>query len=443
MRAAAGGAAAAGLGSSVIVLNPRLLEARPGPMAANDRIGLGIIGVGMQGSGLLRTALILPGVECVGAADLYTGRLRLAKEIAGDNIFTTGDYRELLARPGLDAVIVATPDHWHARLVKACCEAGKDVYCEKPMSHVPEEGPEMIAAAKDNKRIVQIGSQGISSVVSLKAREIFASGALGRLTLVEATQGRNSPDGAWQYPVPPDASPRTIDWDNWLGKVAPRPFNAIHWARWRCWRDYGTGVAGDLFVHMITSIHYITGTNEPPLRAQSTGGIFRFDDGRDVPDTLSTIFTYRQFPLYMRVSQGSASPRTIRFLGTKGVLELGGRGELTFNPQDGKDRGPSSFGRAWPRDLRNAYIQKWHEENDTKVGEAEAATRAQTYVAPPGHNSLREHFNHFFESVRTRKAWVEDTTFGHHAALGCHMANHSYFNKTIATWDAASNQIRG
>ena len=261
-------------------------------------------------------------MECVGAAEHYDGRARLAKEICRKEIFTTRDYRELLACPGLDAVIVATPDHWHAKLMEDCCAAGKDVYCEKPMSQVAEEGPRMIAAAKKHKRVIQIGSAGISSVVSLRAREIVASGALGRLTLVEATQGGNSPGGAWRYPVPPDASPRTIDWENWLGKASSRPFNAIHWARWRCWKDYGTGVAGDLFVLMITSIHYITGTEEPPLRAQSTGGIFRFNDGRDVPDTLATVFTYRRFPLYMRISQGSASPRTIRFLGTKGVMDL-------------------------------------------------------------------------------------------------------------------------
>lgn len=434
---------AAGLGGSVMVLKPQFAGAEPGTVAANDRIGLGIIGVGMQGSSLLRIALSLPGVECVGAAETYTGRIELAKEIAGNSIFTTRDYRELLGRPGLDAVIVATPDHSHAQLVKDCCEAGKDVYCEKPMSQVPEEGAEMIAAAKNNKRIVQIGSQGMSSVVSEKAKEIISSGALGRLTLVEATHGRNNPGGAWQYPVPPDASPRTIDWKNWLGKVPSRPFSALHWARWRCWRDYGTGVAGDLFVHMITSIHYITGTNEAPLRAQSTGGIFRFDDGRDVPDTLSTIFTYPQFPLYMRVSQGSATPRTFRFLGTGGILELGG-GKLTFSPQDGKDHGPSYVGRnCWPRDLRNAYVRKWHEDNDAKVGESKVATGTQTYVAPPGYSDVREHLNRFFVSVKTRKAWVQDATFGHYAALGCHLANHAYFNKTISTWDAGANKIRG
>jgi predicted dehydrogenase len=301
----------------------------------------------------------------------------------------------------------------------------------------------MIAAAEKHGRAIQIGSAGISSVVAEKARDIIASGQLGRLVLVEAMQGRNSPGGAWQYPVPPDASPETIDWDAWLGKASKRPFDARHWARWRCWRDYGTGVAGDLFVHMITSIHYVTGVQEPPFRAQSTGGIFRFDDGRDVPDTLSTVFTYRDFPVYMRVTQASSTPRVIHIMGTEGVLELG-FGELKFTPQDGKDRGPSSFASAWPAELRRPYMEAWDEENVPPVGsEVEVAPESQVWTAPPGHDPSLEHFHDFFQAVRTRGKTIEDATFGHNAAMACHLANHSYFEETIARWDAEAGVIRG
>lgn len=440
LNATAGGLGAAAAGA--VVLEPRRLEAAPRPVPPSDRIGLGIVGVGMQGSGLLRKALSLPGVECVGAAEAYDGRARLAREICGQDVFTTRDYRELLERPGLDAVIVATPDHWHAKLVEDCCAAGKDVYCEKPMSHTAEEGPRMIAAAERHQRVIQVGSAGISSVIARKARDIVASGALGRLVLVEATQGRNSPGGAWQYPVPPDASPETIDWEGWLGKASPRPFDALHWARWRCWRDYGTGVAGDLFVHMLTSIHYVADVGEPPRRAQSSGGTFRFDDGRDVPDTLSTVFTYRDFPVYMRVTQASASETEVRFMGTGGVLELAWDG-LTFTPQDGKDRGPSSFAMAWPSELRSAYLEEWREENLSGPGEAEVAAGSQSFVAPRGHDPTLEHFHDFFTAMRTRGATIEDATFGHRAALACHMANHSYFGQTVAAWDAEAGVIRG
>lgn len=443
MRVTAGGVALAGAAGSTTTLAARTLPARArAAVPPSDRVGLAIVGVGMQGSGLLKTALSLPGVECVGAAELYDGRARLAKEIAGKEIFVTRDYRELLARADVDAVIVATPDHWHRQIVTDCCNAGKDVYCEKPMTHKYKEGYAMIAAEQKNKRIVQVGSQRRSSVVYEKAKEIFDSGALGRVTLVEAHWGRNSPDGAWQYPVPPDVSEQTIDWPTWLGKAPRRPFDPLRWARWRCWQDYGTGVAGDLFVHLITGIHYISGVNEPALRAQSVGGIFRWNDGRDVPDTLSTLFEYRQFPVYVRVSLGSDTPQLIRFLGTGGVLEIRGGG-VTFSPQDGKDHMPSYFIGGWPRDLRTAYVKQWHEENDPKPESREVATGTQRFVPPPNYSDLLDHLYNFFESVRTRSASVQDATFGHNAALGSHMANYSYYKKTIARWDARAKKIRG
>ncbi len=442
LRASAGGLTAAGFVGHTTVLAPRSLRAAPGGRESpSDRIGLGIIGVGMQGSGLLKRALSLPGVECVGAAELYDGRARLAREIAGKGIFTTRDYRELLVRPGVDAVIVATPDHWHRKLVVDCCNAGKDVYCEKPMSHTAQEGLEMIAAEQKNKRIVQVGSQRRSSVVYEKAKEILDSGALGTITLVEATLGRNSPTGAWQYPVPPDASEETIDWQTWLGKAPPRPFDGARWARWRCWRDYGTGVAGDLFVHLITGIHYILGVDEPPLRAQSMGGLFRWKDGRDVPDTLSTLYEYSQFPVYVRVSLGSHSEEVTRFLGTGGTLEVNYQ-RVDFTPQDGKDHRPSYFSQSWPYPLRLAFSQKWHEENDPGPGTGKVTASTQRYVRPDNYNSVRDHLYNFFHSVRTRKESVQDATFGHHAALGCHMANYSYFNQTMATWDAQAKKMQ-
>ncbi|MFB3154680.1 MAG: Gfo/Idh/MocA family protein, partial [Candidatus Acidiferrales bacterium] len=170
MRVTAGGVALAGAAGSTTTLAARTLPARArAAVPPSDRVGLAIVGVGMQGSGLLKTALSLPGVECVGAAELYDGRARLAKEIAGKEIFVTRDYRELLARADVDAVIVATPDHWHRQIVTDCCNAGKDVYCEKPMTHRYKEGYAMIAAEQKNKRIVQVGSQRRSSVVYEKA----------------------------------------------------------------------------------------------------------------------------------------------------------------------------------------------------------------------------------------------------------------------------------
>src|SRR5437016_1962738 len=174
------GAAAAGtsLGLKTILLDPNPLWALPQTVAANDRVRFGMIGIGMQGSGLLANAIELPGVECVAACDLYDGRHTLAREIVNNpSLPTTRRYQELLANKGIDCLIAAVPDHWHKQIVVDAVSAGKDIYCEKPMSHTAAEGVEMADAAKKTGRIVQIGSQRVSSVICAKAKELVAKGA--------------------------------------------------------------------------------------------------------------------------------------------------------------------------------------------------------------------------------------------------------------------------
>ncbi len=217
--------------------------------APSDTVRFGMIGVGMQGSGLLGTSIQLPGVECAAAADLYDGRHTLAREIVRPDLRVTRRYRDLLDNKNIDCIVAAVPDHWHRQVVIDTVSAGKDIYCEKPMSHTAADGLAMVAAAKKAGRIVQIGSQRVSSQVCAKAKEIIAQGSLGDLMLVEGSMGRNDSCGAWQYPPPFDLSPANLDWDTWQADVVPkRAFNPIIFARWRCWKEYGTGVAGDLLV---------------------------------------------------------------------------------------------------------------------------------------------------------------------------------------------------
>ena len=229
------GAAGAALAAGKVLLDPSPLAASPVP--ASDRVRFGIIGVGMQGSGLLSTAIALPGVECAAACDLYDGRHALAREIVGAGVKTTRRYQELLEDKGIDCIVAAVPDHWHKQIVVDAVAAGKDIYCEKPMSHSAADGFEMVAAAQKAGRIVQIGSQRTSSVICAKARELVAQGVLGDLGMVEGSLGRNSPNGAWQYPPPPDLSPANLDWETWQGRVPKRPFDPTVFARWRCWKE--------------------------------------------------------------------------------------------------------------------------------------------------------------------------------------------------------------
>ena len=432
-----GGAA---LAARTVILEPLSAAVSPRAVPPSDRIRFGIIGIGMQGSGLLRNAISLPGVECVAACDLYDGRHEVAKDIVGKPIYTTRRYKELLDNKEIDAIINATPDHWHRQIVMDCCNAGKDVYCEKPMTHTVSEGFEMIDAAKKNNRIVQVGSQRPSSVVYGKAKEIFDKGMLGDVCLVEASMGRNEPGGAWQYPIPPDLSPQTLDWDTWLGTAPKVPFNPMHYQRWRCWQAYGSGVAGDLFVHLLTGIHFISGISAPPERALASGGLYRWKDGRDVPDVHATVYDYHKFQAFVRVTLNTETPEITRFMGPGGLMEIV-NGELTFTPQDGLDHGPSFLSNTWPRKLHEEYLSKWRDEHPYKHDAV--AEHAVRYMAPPDYNETREHLYTFFNAVRTRTPVVEDASFGNNTAIACHMANHSYYKKAVAIWDVANKSVRG
>src|SRR5713101_6907764 len=221
------GATGAYVAARTMILDPEKIPLPSGAVPPSDRVRFGIIGVGMQGSGLLSNAIQLPGVECVAAADLYDGRHTLAKEIAGAKIATTRRYQELLDNKEIDCIVAAVPDHWHRQIVIDAVSAGKDIYCEKPMSHSAADGVAMVAAAPKTGRIVQIGSQRVSSVICTKARELLASGILGTLTLVEGSLGRNDPNGAWEYPPPPDLSPENLDWDTWQGGATKRPWDPV------------------------------------------------------------------------------------------------------------------------------------------------------------------------------------------------------------------------
>ncbi len=433
------GATGAYVAARTMILDPEKIPLSSGAVPPSDRVRFGIIGVGMQGSGLLSNAIQLPGVECVAAADLYDGRHTLAKEIAGAKIATTRRYQELLDNKEIDCIVAAVPDHWHKKVVADAVSAGKDIYCEKPMSHSAADGVAMVAAAQKTGRIVQIGSQRVSSVICTKAKELLASGIIGTLTLVEGSLGRNDPTGAWEYPPPPDASPATIDWDTWQGDVPKREFDAKIFARWRCWKEYGTGVAGDLLVHLVSGMNYMLGWNEAPKRAMALGGILRFPDGRNMPDVQATLFDYGRAPVYLRLNLGCESPEIYRLQGSKGILEVT-ETTISYFPQSGEDESPSYYTVSYPRAMREAYLKQWHAEHDPKPGK-EPVAEGFTYRGVSW-DEEKPHLWKFFQGVKNRQPVTEDAVFGHNAALACHMANESYFRRAAVTWDAASDQIK-
>ncbi|HUI40722.1 MAG TPA: Gfo/Idh/MocA family oxidoreductase [Terriglobia bacterium] len=439
------GAAGAAVAGRRILLKPDSVRAagaaRPvRAVAPSDAVHFGIIGVGMQGSGLLRTSIALPGVECIAACDLYDGRIELAKEIVGKDkpLATTKRYQELLENKDIDCIIAAVPDHWHKHIIVDACNAGKDIYCEKPMTHKVEEGFEIIEAEHRNNRIVQIGSQRRSSMIYAKARELVQQGRIGEVCLVEASLGRNDPCGAWQYTVPTDLSPETVDWETWLGSAPQRAFDPLRWTRWRCYQDYGEGIPGDLFVHLLTGIHTVMDVTAPPERALSSGGLFRWHDGRDVPDCLTTLYDYGKFRTTVRVTLNTDGPEITRFMGPGGSIEIHD-GSVTLFAQEGVDNEPCTPG--WPAEMRHQYADRWHAQHEKTPGTFKPIETVSFYP-PADYNEDREHLWNYFQSVRTRSPSVEDGTFGNHAAIGCHIANYSYFNRCAAEWDGASKRIR-
>jgi predicted dehydrogenase len=433
------GAVAAGAAVKTTLLEPPTLRAQSNRNASGRKIRFVSIGTGIRGCDLLRSARQVATGECVGTADLYTMHQKAGQEAYGTDIPTTRDYRSLLDRKDVDAVIVAVADFQHRRVVLDCIAAGKDVYCEKPMSHNVADGLAMVDAVQKGKRIFQAGSQRVSNIVYQKAAEIYKSGRLGEVTYIEAHTDRNSPSGAWVYPVAPDASPETIDWTTWIRDAPQRPFDAERFFRWRCFADYGEGVAGDLYVHLLSGIQCVSGINAIPGRAYSTGSLTHFKDGRDYPDLLATLYDYPGVAVNMHCNQNNGSNEWTSFYGKEGTMTIAGD-TVTVSPQDTSPQPEGYSLNGWSAAAKKQYLEEWraaHPEPAAKLGEVEA------YSAPHGYDDTADHIANFFKAIETREHVVEDEVFGNNAAIACHMANHSYFHHNVATWDASAQSIKG
>jgi predicted dehydrogenase len=437
------GAVAAGAAAKITLLEPAALWASATQLQPSDTVRFASIGTGVRGCELLKASLRVPGVECVGVCDLWEGRLTAGQEAVKKTVATTRNYKEILDRKDVDAVIVAVTDHQHRRVVVDACAAGKDVYCEKPLSHTVDDGFAMIAAAQKNNRILQVGSQRVSSILYEKARQIYASGALGEVCNIDAYWDRNSASGAWVYPIPPGVNEQNLDWTSFLNGAPSIPYDPNRFFRWRCFTDYGEGLAGDLFVHLISGIQFITGANAVATRAQSTGGLFRWKDGRQFPDLIETYYDYPGFRVSVRCNLNNDGGEFIGFYGTKGTLLIK-NATLTFIPQNTlpEMEGYSTVG--WPAVLRKQYEAQWETDHPLPAPfVSKVVDEVETFVPPPGYSDVVDHQANFFNAVRSRKPCVENEVFGNNAAIACHLANYAYFNKKIANWDAAAKKITG
>lgn len=399
--------------------------------AANDNVNIALIGAGGMGSSDLNTALRVPGVKVVAVCDLYTGRLESAKKKWGNDIFITKDYKEILNRKDVDAVIIATPDHWHKQISIDAMNAGKHVYCEKPMVHSIEEGPEVIAAQKKTGKVFQVGSQGVSSLGNEKAKELLKQGAIGELNYAEGFWARRDPVAVWQYPIPADASEQTVDWDTYISNTKKRPFDPLRFFRWRNYNDYGTGMAGDLYVHLFSSLHFIT-DSLGPNRIYSTGGLRFWNDGRECPDVQLGAFDY---PKTMEHPAFNLSLRCNFVDGTSGTTYLklvGSEGSMDVTWDD------VTLKRNAYTDSEDPFLQKQKSKNVNEPRKRILPPAVMTYKAEEGYKGgPYDHMVNFFTAIRngSNKTIAEDAVFGYRAAAPALLCNDSLRENKPMNWD--------
>jgi predicted dehydrogenase len=416
---------------------------------AIDKINVAIIGFGIMGSRNAKTLLQVPGVQLIGVCDLYQGRLDRAKELYGQQLFTTRIYEELLDRNDIDAVVICTSDQWHNKISIDAMKRGKAVYCEKPVVHQLNQGWEVIRVQQQTKAVLQVGSQRVSSIAYAKAKELYKAGEIGQLNCIEASFDRHTAMGAWQYTMPLDANENTIAWKKYLKTKPDIPFDAKRFFWWRNYKEYGTGVAGDLFVHLLSGIHFLT-DSKGPSRIFATGDLSYWKDGRNVPDVMTGIMEYSAtkehpaFQVLLKVNLASGAEKVesgkVKFYGTEGVIDFGWndftlyRNKFSKSPGYGGWDAFDTYTKAMQQQITEDYKKKFPVDEKKELP-------AIKFAAPDGYDDRYDHFVNFFESVRTKKPVVEDATFGFRAAAPCLACNESYFQKKVINWDPVQMKL--
>lgn len=414
----------------------------------NDQINIAIIGMGIMGFSNAFWSLQVPGVKLVAVCDLYSGRLEHAREVHGKDLFITKNYKEILDRKDIDAVIIATSDHWHDRISIEAMNKGKHVYCEKPMVHKLDEGAEVIATQKKTGKVFIVGSQRVSSIVTSKTKEIFESKTIGDLVMVETWMDRHSANGAWQYSIPTDANANTVDWENFQGDAPKRQYDPVRFFRWRNYQDYGTGVAGDLFVHLFSALHAVT-SSKGPTRILATGGLRYWKDGRDVPDVIMGLYDYpatkehAAFNLQMRVNfvDGSEGGEGLRLIGADGVIDFGWdsvkvkHNKIHTEPGYGGWDSYDTFTASQQKEYEKWYKSKYPPRTPV-MGDSDLE-----YKAPEDYSANLDHHLNFYKGIREKAPIVEDAFFGMRAAGPALATNKSYYDNAIIKWNPETAQV--
>ncbi len=394
-------------------------------IGSNEKVNIGIIGVGWRGGTHLRELVKrttdVGDVQVTAVSDLYEPRLQRAKETCGGKAFR--DYHELLSQKDVDGVIVAVPWHWHAKMTLDACEAGKDVYVETPMTINIDDARKVYETAKRAKRVVQVGNQMASFDEYWRAKEVVQSGVLGKLLITEASWCRNSKEGQWNYNIDPDCSPANLDWETWhgakFGLTPPRPFSTERFFRWRKFRDYGGGSASDLLCHTLGCLLIMIPREFPQLVTSAGGQYVEFD--RDIYDTYITMIEYPS--QHMVVMDGT-------MVNEEGRPEMvRGHEAACFVYQDGVAVAPEGpFQKEFKEKCEKAGLKgEWVK---TKVASWRREREVEALRIPK--QPRPTHMDNFLHCIRTRETPVEDAFAGYQITVAVELGVQSYYqNKTM------------
>jgi predicted dehydrogenase len=372
-------------------------------LAANDTINIGLIGVGGRCHHLLKSLVNVPKVRIAGVCDIYDVHLDNARKVADPKAFATKAYKELLDRKDIDAVLIATPDHWHVPITIDACAAKKDVYVEKPLTHDLSEGKAVIEAHKKHERVVQVGTQQRSMTHIQEAYKLVHDGKLGKVHKVHLTWNRNV-DRVKKGPQGVDA--KKVDWKAFLGKAREQPFDEYRYRNWRWFWDFGGGVFTDLMVHWIDVAHWFLDLDHP-LTARSIGQHIISKDVWETPDSVQTLLTYpKDVQIYFEGNFSSAyRGAMITFMGTDATLYID-RGRYELHPERGRG-----------------------EYKELVLG---SGKRGQDFYDKPDGELL--HLTNWIDCVRSRKTPTAPVAAGVSGAAAAHLANQALRKGQVAMW---------
>ncbi|HEY2416119.1 MAG TPA: Gfo/Idh/MocA family oxidoreductase [Pirellulaceae bacterium] len=406
-------------------------------VAANEKINVGFIGYGLIGKRHVLDFRDQPDVNIVAVADCHEGRLNEAKSLIGGRVQGYRDFRKLLDDKSIDAVVISTPDHWHALMTMLACSAGKDVYVEKPLTLFPREGQWMMKVAGRHKRVVQVGTQQRSGPHYAKARELIQNGHIGKIVSVRMQSFRNvmpgfgaAPDG----PPPPD-----FDWDMFLGPAPQRPYNPLRGLyHFRWFWDYSGGQMTNLGQHSLDIVDWFLG----PLAAKSVtslGGRFALTGDGETPDTQDALFQFPDFTAIWSLRETSAgepsNSSSFIFYGTKGSLAISRNGFTVAS-----DRAIR------PEDAVPQFTDGQPVGGVARTRSAEPAKLWTTNITDQTGNTLQQfqlHVRNFLDCIKTRQQPISDLASGHRVSTLCHLANLSLRLGRGLAWDAEKDMIRG